>query len=658
MKTILLKLSLILMILNFISCQKDSNPTPALKLPTLSTINVSAITSSTASSGGTISADGGSSILSRGVVWGVSSGPTISLSTKTMDGTGSGTFSSSMTSLSSNTTYFVRAYATNKVGTSYGNEISFTTSTNLPTITTTAVSSITSSTASSGGNISADGGFSISARGVVWSTLSNPTISLSTKTTDGSGTGNFSSSLTGLSQTTNYYVRAYATNVNGTSYGNQVTFTTQSLALITTNVVSNITGTTSASGGNITSDGGSSIIARGVCWGTNPSPTIDIDSKTSDGSGTGSFVSNISGLTDGTLYYLRAYCTNSVGTAYGNEVSFRAIAPFTTLDDAIASKMTQYSIPGLTLAIVKDEKLVYLKSYGLADKESNQPASDDNLWRIASVSKPITAIAILKLVQDGLITLDQKVFGSNGILGNDYGSPPVGSNKDLITVRHLLDHKSGWTNSPIDPMFSSINNTQRQLITDLLANRPLTYSPGSTYYYLNFGYCVLGRVIEKITSMTYNSYVQTLVTPMGITNMKLAGNTLNDRLPNEVKYYQSEFSPYAMNVTRMDSHGGWIASSKDLARFIVRIDRKTSVPDIISPTLLNQFYFGYVNWIHYGSLPGTSSILNRLNDTFSFVVIANTRTENDGNIILNDLNSTVSGQINARGTWPTYDLFN
>ncbi|MBE3138475.1 MAG: hypothetical protein IMZ63_01515, partial [Actinobacteria bacterium] len=118
------------------------------------------------------------------------------------------------------------------------------------------------------------------------------------------------------------------------------------------------------------------------------------------------------------------------------------------------------------------------------------------------------------------------------------------------------------------------------------------------------------------------------------------------------------FSPYAMNVTRMDSHGGWIASSKDLARFIVRIDRKTSVPDIISPTLLNQFYFGYVNWIHYGSLPGTSSILNRLNDTFSFVVIANTRTENDGNIILNDLNSTVSGQINARGTWPTYDLFN
>jgi CubicO group peptidase (beta-lactamase class C family) len=329
--------------------------------------------------------------------------------------------------------------------------------------------------------------------------------------------------------------------------------------------------------------------------------------------------------------------------------------PVTTLDERIANKMTQYAIPGLALAIVKDEKLVYLKSYGLADKESNEPASNDNLWRIASLSKPITAIAILKLAEDGLITLDQKVFSSNGILGNDYGSPPASSAKDLITVRHLLDHKSGWTNSPDDPMFSHVGDTQSQLIADLLANRPLTYSPGSTYYYLNFGYCILGRVIEKVTGMTYPDYVKSLIAPMGITEMNIAGNTLQDRRPEEVKYYQSEYSPYSMDVTRMDSHGGWIASSKDLAKFMVRIDRRNSVQDITSHTMLNQFYFGYPTWVHYGSLPGTSAILSRLNDTFSFVVLANTRTEGDVNIILDDLNNTVSGQINAQSTWPTGD---
>lgn len=334
-----------------------------------------------------------------------------------------------------------------------------------------------------------------------------------------------------------------------------------------------------------------------------------------------------------------------------------ASEPVTTLDERIANKMTQYSIPGLALAIVKDEKLVYLKSYGLADKEFNQPASNDNLWRIASLSKPITAIAILKLVEDGMITLDQKVFGSNGILGNDYGSPPASSTKDLITVRHLLDHKSGWTNLPDDPMFSHMGDTQSQLIADLLINRPLTYFPGSTYYYLNIGYCILGRVIEKVTRMTYPDYVKSLIAPMGITDMNIAGNTLEDRLPDEVKYYQSEYSPYSMNVTRMDSHGGWIASSQDLAKFMVRIDRKNSVPDIITAAILNQFYFGYPSWVHYGSLPGTSAILNRLNDTFGFVVLANTRTEGDVNIILDDLNNTISGQINAQSTWPTGDLF-
>lgn len=333
-------------------------------------------------------------------------------------------------------------------------------------------------------------------------------------------------------------------------------------------------------------------------------------------------------------------------------------ASLADLDIAIDDKMTQYEIPSLSLAIVMNEKLVYVQSYGLSDKESNTTASNDDLYRIASISKPITAVAILKLVQDGLISLDQKVFGSNGILGNDFGEPPAGSNKDLITVQNLLDHKSGWNNSPSDPMFSNVSITQSQIIRDLVANRALATTPGSTYYYLNAGYCILGRVIEKVTNMTYENYVKTnILQECGITDMKIGGNTLNDRYPKEVRYYQSEFSPYIMNVTRMDSHGGWIASATDLARFMVKVDRNNSKTDLVSTTLLEKFYFGYSNWIHYGSLPGTSSILSRLNNTFSFVILTNTRTENNPDLILDDLYDTVEDQINSVTEWPSNDLF-
>ena len=328
------------------------------------------------------------------------------------------------------------------------------------------------------------------------------------------------------------------------------------------------------------------------------------------------------------------------------------------LDVAIEDKMTQYNIPGLSLAIVRDEKLVYVQSYGFSDKEAQTPASDDDLYRIASLSKPITAIAVLKLVKDGILTLDSKVFGNDGILGTTYGTPPAGSKKELITIRHLLDHKSGWTNSPNDPMFTNLNNTHYQLIADMLVNRPLTSDRGSTYYYLNFGYCVLGRVIEKVTNMAYDNYVKSNVLQQcGISDMKIGRNTLNDRYPGEVKYYQSEFSPYNMNVTRMDSHGGRIASATDLARFIVKIDRNKSKSDLISEDLLNELYFGDRNWNHFGSLPGTSAIICRLDNTFSFVLLENTRTESDPNLILNDLYITLKDKIKSISSWSSDDLF-
>ncbi len=196
-------------------------------------------------------------------------------------------------------------------------------STTLPTVTTSAVSNTTSSTATCGGNVTNDGNATVTARGVCWSTSHNPTVSNS-HTTDGSGTGSFTSSITGLSQNTTYYVRAYATNSVGTAYGEERTFTTSasvSLPTVTTSSVSSITSSTATCGGNVTNDGNATVTARGVCWSTSHNPTVS-NSHTTDGSGTGSFTSSITGLSANTTYYVRAYATNSAGTAYGEELTF------------------------------------------------------------------------------------------------------------------------------------------------------------------------------------------------------------------------------------------------------------------------------------------------------------------------------------------------
>ncbi|MDZ7695438.1 MAG: GDSL-type esterase/lipase family protein [Deltaproteobacteria bacterium] len=191
-----------------------------------------------------------------------------------------------------------------------------------PTVTTTAVSAITATSASSGGDVTSDGGAFVTARGVCWSTSANPTVS-NDKTTDGTGTGSFTSAITGLSPGTTYHVRAYATNSAGTAYGSDVSFTTLTTPTVTTTAVSAITATSASSGGDVTSDGGAFVTARGVCWSTSANPTVSND-KTTDGTGTGSFTSAITGLSPLTTYHVRAYATNSVGTAYGSDVSFES----------------------------------------------------------------------------------------------------------------------------------------------------------------------------------------------------------------------------------------------------------------------------------------------------------------------------------------------
>lgn len=340
--TLILSALLVLTLIN--ACTKTETPNNTTSVPVLTTTSASSITQTSSQTGGNISADGGASITARGVCWSTSQSPTIS-NNKTSDGTGIGSFSSSITGLTANTTYYIRAYATNSAGTAYGNEISLTTLqiVGSPVLTTTTANNITQTTAQSGGVISADGGATVTARGICWNTSQNPTIANS-KTSDGTGTGTFTSSLTGLTANTTYYLRAYATNSAGTAYGNEITLTTQqilSAPTLTTTTVSNISQTTAQSGGNITSDGGASVTARGVCWSVSQNPTT-ANSKTTDGTGTGNFTSAISGLTSNTTYYVRAYATNSTGTAYGNQVSFSTTSSGTipTMSSVTLSNIT------------------------------------------------------------------------------------------------------------------------------------------------------------------------------------------------------------------------------------------------------------------------------------------------------------------------------
>ena len=314
---------LLLAIISF-NCQKELSAPESL-LPTIITSSTSSITNTTVLSGGNITNDGGAAITARGVCWASNPNPLVT-GNHTTNGTGTGVFVSNITGLTANTTYYVRAYATNSDGTAYGADSVFTTTSPTlvtPTVLTSAITAITATTATAGGNVTADGGTPVTARGVCWSTTANPQVTGS-HTTDGSGPGIFTSAITGLTLGTTYHVRAYATNMIGTVYGGDSVFTTTTtagLATVTTASVGSITALTASSGGTVSADGGSPVTVRGICWATSANP-VATGNHTTDGSGLGVFAGYMSGLTAGTTYHVRAYATNSVGTAYGGDSVF------------------------------------------------------------------------------------------------------------------------------------------------------------------------------------------------------------------------------------------------------------------------------------------------------------------------------------------------
>lgn len=343
------------------------------------------------------------------------------------------------------------------------------------------------------------------------------------------------------------------------------------------------------------------------------------------------------------------------------------------IDSTVHAFMDRYHVPGMAIAVTYKGKLVYTGSYGYADTTQHIPVNAQHLFRIASVSKCITATAILKLAEAGKLSLDDRVFGPNALLGTTYGTPPYREDLKKITIRQLLQHTSGgWTNNGADPMFSHPNMNAGQLISWAIDHQPLDNIPGTVYAYSNFGYCILGRVIEKVSGMPYEDYVKKAVLlPCGITNMQIGGNTLTQRKPHEVVYYgQHDEQPYIYNITRMDAHGGWIASATDLARLMVYVDGFPLPPDILNAKSITAMTTGseanpgyalgwavnpYHNWWHSGSLPGTASEIIRAHKGFNWVMLCNTRTDSS---FFNDLDGLLWKAVNDPTTkWPDSNLF-
>lgn len=379
-------------------------------------------------------------------------------------------------------------------------------------------------------------------------------------------------------------------------------------------------------------------------------------------------------------YYSGFKLVNVSGCARNGRPAFAGIWESTGLwsdidrahiDQKVNAFMQQFSVPGSAIALVKDGRLVFAKGYGTMDKSTGEVPGPNTLFRIASVSKPITAIAMMKQIEAGRYNMVDRVFGAGSLLGTTYGVKPYSDNEKNITLQQLLEHTAGgktWNNKSDDgtddPMFQQ-PSTHAQLIGWVLDNRDPESMPGTKYDYSNFGYCVLGRIIEKFSRQTYENYVRdNVLGPCGITNMYIGANDLAGRRYNETVYYDASSNPYSMQVRRMDAHGGWLASPIDLVKLLVRTDGFTSKPDILSSSSFSTMTKtsdqnpGYAkgwqvngsNFFHNGSLPGTGSILVRTGGGLSWAFVMNSRWQGEAD-------SMIWNIVNGIKNWPVVDLF-
>lgn len=322
------------------------------------------------------------------------------------------------------------------------------------------------------------------------------------------------------------------------------------------------------------------------------------------------------------------------------------ITPTDTEKDAIAKItrefMEKFEVPGLSVAFSHRDRSSYAAGFGMADVEQKEEMTPRHLFRIASIAKPLTAVGIYKLIEQGRLKPHDRVFGDSGLLEVE-GLKKLPESVEEITLHHLLTHTcGGWQNDGNDPMFRHPELDHRELIATTLREQPLKNAPGSSYAYSNFGYCLLGRVIEKTSDKSYAAFMEdTVLSPSGVKDMKISGNSLEDREKNEVRYYgRNGEDPYHMNVRRMDSHGGWLATPEDIVRVFNHCSgagdastllRAETVKCMLTASDANPGYASgwSINearhrW-HGGSLPGTSTIAVRTAGGMCWAGFANSR---------------------------------
>ena len=341
----------------------------------------------------------------------------------------------------------------------------------------------------------------------------------------------------------------------------------------------------------------------------------------------------------------------------------------TLINNQIGTYMSTNSVPGVSIAITKQERLVFAKGFGYADTATGEKVHPNHLFRIASVSKPMTSIAIMKFIEQGNFSLNSKVFGSSALLGTTYGSKPYGQRVLDITVKHLLEHTSGFSNDGGDPLFMNYNLNQKDLISWVLNNRTPKNDPGTTYAYLNFGYLLLGRIIEKVTGQTYENYLRNhiFVYAPQTSRMVIGGDTLADKKSGEVTYYPN--SAYNLRVSRTDSSDGWIARPIDLVGIMAKVDGFNFKTNILNNSTITTMWTGSSananygkGWLldnsykgHMGAIPGTICFLARRNDGLSYAFTVNMRPSNDS--LAFNLKGVMDTIVSGVTTWPAYDLF-
>ncbi len=375
------------------------------------------------------------------------------------------------------------------------------------------------------------------------------------------------------------------------------------------------------------------------------------------------------------------------------------IPQLTNFDTAMNGLLKRYNVPGGQLAITRYGRLIYNRGFGYADTLTHSLVEPNSIFRLASVSKPITSITLMHLFQEGKFHLDDTVFGPRGILNDTNYSHIKDPRVYNITLRNLLTHSGGWNRDISgDPMFESWTISTAMGVTPpagpvtiidyVLRNQMLDFTPGTQYQYSNFGFCILGRVIEKITGEAYENYVRdTILIPIGITDMKTGFNLLKNQLPMEVSYYDYPGEPYTpsvydnvtmvpfpyagFNIEAMDSHGAWVASAADLCKILVSVDGYYTAPDILSPSTIDtmthpsatnaNYALGwqvnqYHNWWHTGSLPGTSTEIVRASNQMNWAILLNYRPENDSAITA-AVDQLVWNVIPTIKSWDTLNLF-